>query len=565
MKKQVCMLGLCVAGIASLALSRGGDAPEPPIRATQDYGQATTAPPTDEEAWVVSGLGMRCASVPDELATHLGLATGEGLLVMAVRPGSHAAQAGLEPYDVILSVDGERARIDRMERALERVGGLALLVVRAGVERSVSIRTGEHAGAETAFLSTDTLGPDHPFRRVGQIEVLRASYAEEAERYSLLMAELDQQSRQAKAEAKQAMATLQEDCLARVAAVLEAGQEELLQLVDERLGAERVAPLGELGIEIGRILPEERMSAVGVALGELAGALQATGERVPLRADEQAGDAANRARQRFVQLGNETANLLRERAARAWTAAQQEVQQHRERLGPKHAQRMEWTANTVEAIRVKVRDRITCAIDRAQEQLARKLHERLRKLDVPAPGEVEAALADLNAQLERMAQRFVDRTERALDLYEEARGDRNGVFVPSVAAHLAAGERAAADLKATIDLRLERALAAELDVDGPWQARARLDAVIDELGVELRRAVNDGRDGVRAGSVGLIQDLREERIVSDDAWKDLRQLLQRILSEASSDCWKLDGPHLDGRFPRRPAREAAGDVALVTR
>jgi hypothetical protein len=39
-----------------------------------------------------------------------------------------------------------------------------------------------------------------------------------------------------------------------------------------------------------------------------------------------------------------------------------------------------------------------------------------------------------------------------------------------------------------------------------------------------------------------------------------------LKNEAESNCWKLDGPHLDGRFPRREAgTKERGDVAVVTR
>ncbi|MEE8146571.1 MAG: hypothetical protein V3T24_03110 [Longimicrobiales bacterium] len=70
---------------------------------------------------------------------------------------------------------------------------------------------------------------------------------------------------------------------------------------------------------------------------------------------------------------------------------------------------------------------------------------------------------------------------------------------------------------------------------------------------------------MRTGSAGLIHELREERVVSDDAWRDLQRLLGELKQEASSNCWKLDGPHLDGRFPRSKAKQPMGEVAILTR
>lgn len=575
------VFGLCIAGVASLVVSLGvvlGAAPSPvptPAQHSQDGVENSSAPaarieePPTPTRW--NGLGMQCRRVPAALATQLGLAEGRGILVEAVEADSPAAGAGLERHDVILTVDREEARLEGLAGFLESGGGLALGVVRAGVERRVAILGGERDGEGDGFLSTDSLGPDHPFRRLSQIETLRATYAKRSERVGELMRELDEQSRQAREDASQAVVALQEACSAQVAEVLAAKEKELLAIVDRHLGAARVEPLGGLRVDLARVLPAEELEALERALESLADTIETPAESARLVGDERTQrDELRRARQSLSALGKEMSGLLEERLVRPWKEGRRESERHRERLASKHDQRVEWAATTVESIREHVRGRITCAVARANERFSKELRQRLRVMQVPAPGEVEAAVADLSGQLEEMTLRFVRRTEDALALYHGELAERRGALAPALAAHLAAGQGAVAELGGALDGLLEVSLSRELVLDGTWRGRAALERVIDELSIGLRRALNAGRNGLRGASVGLVHDLREERVVSEDAWRDLQRLLQGLQSEASNNCWKLDGPHLDGRFPRpdpRPdARVRRGDeVALVTR
>lgn len=52
-------------------------------------------------------LGVRIQPLSDDLAASLGLAKKRGEFVQAVEPGQSAAKAGLQPGDVVLSVDGK--------------------------------------------------------------------------------------------------------------------------------------------------------------------------------------------------------------------------------------------------------------------------------------------------------------------------------------------------------------------------------------------------------------------------------------------------------------------------
>jgi len=55
----------------------------------------------------VAFLGLISSEIPEILATHLGLKTGEGVVVRAVVPDGPAAQAGLVEHDVILRIGGQ--------------------------------------------------------------------------------------------------------------------------------------------------------------------------------------------------------------------------------------------------------------------------------------------------------------------------------------------------------------------------------------------------------------------------------------------------------------------------
>ncbi|MEE8146570.1 MAG: PDZ domain-containing protein, partial [Longimicrobiales bacterium] len=376
-----------------------------------------------------------CGSVPAELATHLGLEGGMGVLVIGVEPDSPAGRAGLERFDVILAVGEEEARATTLATALEAGAGLALRVVRGGVERNVAV-TGKE-GANT-FLSTSALGPDHPFRRVNQLIALRERYSHEAQSYAARIQEIDRRSREARQESKQAMAALQEACDAQVAEVLAQREQALLAIVDEHLTEERVSRLGALRVELGEALPEDRLEALEERLSELAHELRtAPAEHVLLSGAGDGQNAVDRSRQRFQRVGESAAEILGERLARPWSEALREIAQHTDRLGGKHDQRVEWTLTTVESIREQLYERITCATRRSREELAKQLQRRLRSMEVPAPGELEACLADLHQQLEQMTRRFVTRTVAALDLYEEQLLVRRAGLAPSLAAHLA--------------------------------------------------------------------------------------------------------------------------------
>jgi len=554
MFKHACVIGVFLASVGSLALSQEGPAPR-----VERVADVPLSPENDAES--VPALGLSVEPVSAALAAHLGIEVNTGLLVTAVQADSRAAAAGLLPFDVIVEVDSEPARLSALDTAQDGDKGLALDVIRSGVEARIAVPA---ANAPDGFLSTAHLGPDHPFRRLEELDELKASYAEKAENYSQRMRELDQSSREAREEAKRQVAALQEACDEQVAEYLAARQRELLELLETRIDDGTVTPLRELAIELEALVPGERIEAVDQRLQDLNELLR-NGLTKRLEIDNTGSDdQANRARNRFEHLQNELGSLLAERVGRPWSQDLKQVDQQRQRLGKQYTERMQWTAKTIAAIRVNVHDRITCAIERTQEEFSKRLRRRLNEMEVPQPGEVEAVLEDMHAQIRTMTERFIRRTEFALDQFVAQMEEGNDELVAGLQGHFPECEEAATMLDETIRELVARNLESRpLVVDATWHTRTRIDDRHDTLREAVRLALNDGRNAMRSGSVGLAQDLKEHKVVSEDSWRDLQQLLGEILGAAKSDCWKLDGPHLDGRFPQpRIDPGVKGEVAL---
>lgn len=573
MNKFATTLGLCTVGIGSLAgfkiaLAHEGqsdDAIPQEVRA-EAFAVPTDAPREEgggarahEVADVarIDARGMTCTPVSPELATQLKLQSGRGLLVTAVAPESVAAAAGLAQFDVVLDVGREPASLAALEVALQGGIEVEMTISRGGALELVAL-AGD--APESAFLSTASLTADHPFRRVDQVRQLRESLEQRSEQLEQRDDELEAELRQARQDAKAAVETLHQETTAQARAYFDARKAELLALADEGLAVARVEPLRALRVDLADVLPAERLAAIDAALAELREPLQGgLAERARLTDDTSQRDYA----QRLQRAGQRGARLLDERVSGPWQEARQSALGHAKRLGSGHDGRMQWTAETVERIRSEVRERIDCAIDRAHEDFSRKLRERLRALDVPAPGEIEASLADVTAQMEAWTRRFLVQTQAALEAYEDEVGLRTRVTVPALAAHLVASEQAAEEFAAALPRATLEALSGELILDDTWRAKASQNDLVDAVGRALTRAVNAGRDGLGAGGRGLVRTLRDEEVVSEDAWRDLRGTLDALRQRAASDCWKLDGPHLDGRFPTEPKRK--GDVSVATR
>ncbi len=80
-------------------------------------------------------LGIRVDDVSPALAAQTGARVGEAMLITEVFPGSHAANAGVAQYDVLVAIDDgrvSRAALDAARQRLSDGGVVKLRVVRAG-------------------------------------------------------------------------------------------------------------------------------------------------------------------------------------------------------------------------------------------------------------------------------------------------------------------------------------------------------------------------------------------------------------------------------------------------
>ena len=96
------------------------------------------------------GVGLAPGAVANRLRQTVGLPPRDGLLVQMVVPGGPAAEAGLEPGDLLVAAgDQSLQRIDDLMEALDGIdvdAALVLTVVRGVDERSVSVRFAGRTG-----------------------------------------------------------------------------------------------------------------------------------------------------------------------------------------------------------------------------------------------------------------------------------------------------------------------------------------------------------------------------------------------------------------------------------
>jgi serine protease Do len=116
---------------------------------------------------VVRGyMGVTLQDVDPELQQSLGLGADAGALVVDVAPGSPALRAGLEPYDLIVGVDGRPIGSDdeliRDVSALQPGSSVRLHLLRGGQVRDLTVRLTERPGQGPSEAPGTSRGPARP-------------------------------------------------------------------------------------------------------------------------------------------------------------------------------------------------------------------------------------------------------------------------------------------------------------------------------------------------------------------------------------------------------------------
>lgn len=113
--------------------------------------QQPAPPPTLQAAPASAHLGVMVRDVPPILAAQLpaDVPRGQGVMIVQVQPGSPAAKAGLQQFDVLLSYDDQKLfSADQLSAlvANDQPGRTATLqVVRAGKVQSIQVELGQRA------------------------------------------------------------------------------------------------------------------------------------------------------------------------------------------------------------------------------------------------------------------------------------------------------------------------------------------------------------------------------------------------------------------------------------
>jgi serine protease Do len=125
-----------------LDVVRGGKT----LELTATLGERPNAAAKQEQASPApqQALGLEVQDLTKELADQLGYKAGEGVIVTAVAPDSPAAEKGIKPKDVIVSVNGRnvssvKAFVTAVRRSAKS-GKVLLLVKRGDVSQFVTVR-----------------------------------------------------------------------------------------------------------------------------------------------------------------------------------------------------------------------------------------------------------------------------------------------------------------------------------------------------------------------------------------------------------------------------------------
>jgi S1-C subfamily serine protease len=98
-----------LSGPVGLPYARFADWLEDAMAQARQQREAQTAPKPEAQAW----MGVMFQPLEKDLAVHLGISAGGGIVLTRIVPGSPAEAAGLAPLDVLVECEGERIAVLR--------------------------------------------------------------------------------------------------------------------------------------------------------------------------------------------------------------------------------------------------------------------------------------------------------------------------------------------------------------------------------------------------------------------------------------------------------------------
>ncbi len=122
---------------------------------TDNQKQQAQPQPQAQQAW----LGVSLTRVPEVLSSQLGdvIPEGQGVMIGSVSQGSPAASAGIQNFDIVLSMGDQKIysaeQFSGLVRAAQPESKVTLKIVRQGKLKEISVKLGKHAVPDSAARS----------------------------------------------------------------------------------------------------------------------------------------------------------------------------------------------------------------------------------------------------------------------------------------------------------------------------------------------------------------------------------------------------------------------------
>lgn len=124
-------------------------------------------------------LGVRIQNVSDEMAESYGLPKARGAIVASLTPKGPAAEAGIEPGDILLEFDGkeinEKNRVSRVVGETDVGKSVQVKLWRKGKEVNVTVKLGEFETSTDSSTAEQTKGVKSPSAELTEVLGLKIS------------------------------------------------------------------------------------------------------------------------------------------------------------------------------------------------------------------------------------------------------------------------------------------------------------------------------------------------------------------------------------------------------